>query len=61
MSAYALDNANQKIVTVAQMVAIEQASQRNGGSVDTLMENAGLAVALAGRRLIGGVVADVPV
>lgn len=55
------DRSNPRIVTVAQMVAIEQASQRNGVSVDTLMENAGLAVALASRRLIGGVVADVPV
>jgi len=54
-------NSNPKIVTVAQMVAIEQASERNGVSVDTLMENAGLAVAMAGRRLIGGVVADVSV
>jgi len=55
------DSANPKIVTVAQMVDIEQASQSNGVSVDILMENAGLAVALAGRRLIGGVIADVPV
>lgn len=55
------DYSNPKIVTVAQMVAIEQASERHGVSTDTLMENAGLAVAQAGRRLAGGNIAGVPV
>ncbi len=52
---------NPKVVTVAQMVALEQASERHGVSSDTLMENAGLAVAQAGRRLLGGMIAAVPV
>ena len=52
---------NPKIVTVAQMVTLEQASERHGVSTDTLMENAGLAVAQAGRRLLGGGIAAVPV
>lgn len=52
---------NPKIVTVAQMVAIEQACPGRGVSIDTLMENAGLAVARAGRRLAGGGIAAVPV
>ena len=52
---------NPKIVTVEQMVAIEQAYERHGVSTDTLMENAGLAVAQAGRRLLGGGIAGVPV
>lgn len=56
-----LEEANLKIVTVEQMVAIEQASERHGVSTDTLMENAGLAVAQAGRRLVGGGIAAVPV
>lgn len=43
-----------KVVTAAQMVAIEQASERAGVSTDTLMENAGLAVALAARDELGG-------
>ncbi len=49
-----------KVVTSAQMVALEQASERRGVSTDTLMENAGLAVAQAARRLLGGIAA-VPV
>ena len=55
------DYNNPKVVTVAQMVAIEQASERQGVSTDNLMENAGLAVAQAGRRLVGGGIAGVPV
>ena len=43
-----------KVVTAAQMVAIEQASERAGVSTDTLMENAGLAVAQAARDALGG-------
>ena len=43
-----------KAVTAAQMVAIEQASERAGVSTDTLMENAGLAVARAARDELGG-------
>ena len=43
-----------KIVTAAQMAAIEQASERVGVSTDTLMENAGLAVARAARDELGG-------
>ena len=46
-----------KIVTAAQMVALEQASERRGVSTDTLMENAGLAVAVAARRMLGGAAA----
>ncbi len=41
--------ANLKIVTVDQMVAVEQAAPPRGVSLDTLMENAGLAVAQAAR------------
>ena len=44
-----------KVVTAAQMAAIEQASDRSGVSLDTLMENAGLAVAHAAREEIGSV------
>ena len=44
-----------KVVTAAQMAAIEQASERAGVSTDTLMENAGLAVAQAARGELGGV------
>ena len=44
-----------KIVTAAQMAELEQASERRGVNTDTLMENAGLAVAEAARRLLGGV------
>ena len=43
-----------KVVTAAQMTAIEQASERAGVSTDTLMENAGLAVAQAARDELGG-------
>ena len=42
-----------KIVTAAQMTAIEQASERAGVSTDVLMENAGLAVAQEARDLVG--------
>ena len=42
-----------KIVTAAQMTAIEQASERAGVSTDVLMENAGLAVAQVARALVG--------
>ena len=44
-----------KVVTAAQMTALEMASQRRGVTTDTLMENAGLAVAETTRRLLGGV------
>jgi NAD(P)H-hydrate epimerase len=43
-----------KIVTAAQMAASETASERHGVSTDTLMENAGLAVARAARQDLGG-------
>ena len=43
-----------KVVTASQMTAIERASDRSGVSLDTLMENAGLAVAQAARRELGG-------
>ena len=43
-----------KVVTAAQMAAIEQASERAGVSTDTLMENAGLSVARAAREELGG-------
>ena len=42
-----------KIVTAAQMTAIEQASEKAGVSTDALMENAGLAVAQGARGLVG--------
>ena len=44
-----------KTVTTAQMVAIEAAAGRVGVSTDTLMENAGLAVAREVRQALGGV------
>ena len=44
-----------KVVTAAQMTAIEQASERAGVSTDTLMENAGLAVARTAREMLGGI------
>ena len=44
-----------KVVTAAQMTAIEQASERVGVSMDALMENAGLAVAQAAREELGGI------
>ena len=43
-----------KVVTVAQMQALEDASERVGISKDTLMENAGLACAQQVRRHLGG-------
>ena len=43
-----------KVVTAAQMSAIEQAAIHAGVSTDTLMENAGLAVAQAARDELGG-------
>ena len=43
-----------KVVTAAQMTALEQESERKGVSTDTLMENAGLRVAESARRLMGG-------
>lgn len=43
-----------KVVTVAQMQALESASERAGVSTDTLMENAGLACANFVRRHMGG-------
>ena len=42
-----------KIVTADQMRAIEARSEAAGVSTDTLMENAGLAVARAARRVLG--------
>ena len=44
-----------KVVTAAQMAAIERASERAGVSTDTLMENAGLAVAQTAREVLGGI------
>jgi NAD(P)H-hydrate epimerase len=44
-----------KIVNAAQMAALEQASERQGVSTDTLMENAGLAVARVARECLGSV------
>jgi NAD(P)H-hydrate epimerase len=46
---------NLKIVTVAQMIALERASERLGVGRDTLMENAGLAVARVARDQMGSV------
>ena len=43
-----------KIVTAAEMTALEQSAERRGVSTDTLMENAGLAVAEVSRDLMGG-------
>ena len=45
--------ANLKIVTAAQMTALEQESERQGTSADTLMEQAGLAVAVIARDRLG--------
>lgn len=50
-----------KVVTAAQMTAIEQAAARAGIAADTLMENAGRAVAHAARDELGGAVAGVPI
>ena len=44
-----------KIVTAAQMETLELGSERRGVTTDTLMENAGLAVAEETRRLLGGI------
>ena len=44
-----------KVVTSAQMAALEEASERRGVSTDALMENAGLVVAETVRRLLGSV------
>ncbi len=46
--------ANLKVVTAAQMTALEQESERQGTSTDTLMETAGLAVAEYARQRLGG-------
>ena len=43
-----------KVVTVAQMQALEDASEKAGVSKDTLMENAGLACARFLREHLGG-------
>ncbi|MCY4366356.1 MAG: NAD(P)H-hydrate dehydratase [Chloroflexi bacterium] len=47
--------ANLKVVTAAQMTALEQESERQGTSTDTLMEKAGLAVAEYARQRLGSV------
>ena len=44
-----------KVVTVAEMQALEAASEIAGVSTDTLMENAGLACAQQIRECMGGV------
>ncbi len=44
-----------KVVTSAQMAALEAGSERRGVATDILMENAGLAVAETVRRLLGSV------
>lgn len=51
---------NLKVVTAGQMAALEQAEAGVGVSTDTLMEQAGLAVAQALRERMGGI-AGVPV
>lgn len=50
-----LNSRNLKVVTAAQMTALEQESERQGTSTDTLMENAGLAVAEYVRQRMGSV------
>ena len=50
-----------KIVTAAQMTAIEQASEKAGVSTAFLMENAGLAVAQGARDLVGAAGAKIMV
>ena len=52
-----MPTANLKVVTAAQMTAIEQESERQGVSADTLMETAGLAVAQYARQRLGGAAA----
>ena len=44
-----------KIVTAAQMRAIEARSEESGVSTDSLMENAGIAVARVARRVVGSI------
>ena len=46
---------NRKVVTAAQITALERESERRGLSTDTLMERAGLAVAAAVRERLGRV------
>lgn len=48
-----MSDRNLKVVTAAQMAALEQAAERQGISTDSLMENAGLAVAVAARKQLG--------
>ena len=48
-------SSNLKVVTAAQMTALEQEAERQGASLDTLMENAGLAVAEYARKRLGSV------
>ena len=48
-----MNQGNRKVVTAAQMTALEQASERSGTSTDTLMEQAGLAVAAVARERLG--------
>ena len=48
-----MNQGNRKVVTAAQMIALEQASERSGTSTDTLMEQAGLAVAAVARERLG--------
>ena len=60
MPAQRLSIESLKVVTAAQMTALEQESERQGASTDTLMENAGLAVAEYARQRLG-VVAGVTV
>ena len=45
-----LNPPNLKVVTAAQMTALEQESERQGTTTDTLMERAGLAVAVIARQ-----------
>ena len=45
-----LNPPNLKVVTAAQMTALEQESERQGTTTDTLMERAGLAVAAIARQ-----------
>ena len=47
-----------KIVSIEQMRRLEEASATEGVSTDTLMENAGLAVAKEVRRILGAVAAS---
>ena len=48
-----MNHDNRKVVTAAQMTTLEQASERSGTSTDTLMEQAGLAVAAVARERLG--------